>query len=114
MANQEVDDLRSAQSKKRSIIIGVVATIAIGVGLTGWMMSGSDEVEYSIGTPCTDDCGVYRYDGWICLKKEKYCTRPCGENHDKCAEGFTCKQVDGAPPTVTEANQDQRSTYCLR
>ncbi|MFH1807493.1 MAG: hypothetical protein ABIJ09_02015 [Pseudomonadota bacterium] len=114
MAGQEVNELQSAQSKKRTLIIAVLVAAVAGAGLTAWLMSGTDRSEYSMGTACDADCGVNRYDGWICLKKQKYCTRPCGENHPKCEEGYSCQQVDGVPATVTKDNSDQRSTYCMR
>jgi hypothetical protein len=114
MEGQEINDLKTAQNKKRGLIIGVVVVVALGFGLTSWMMSGKDSAEYTVGSPCSDDCGIFRYEDWICLDDKNYCTRPCGQGYVKCPEGFSCKQVDGAPFSVTKESQNQRSTYCLK
>lgn len=114
MQNKEIGDLQGAQSKKRNVIVGVGIAALVALALMGWMMTGSDRGEYTVGSPCSGDCGVYQYDAWICLKEQKYCTRPCGKTHPKCPDGFTCQQVDGAPATVVKDMEEQRSTYCLK
>ena len=115
MAGQEINELNTTQSKKRMMMIGIVVAVVVVVGLGYVLMRDPNKLqEFSIGSECAGDCGVYRHQGWICLKDQKYCTRPCGENHPECPEGFRCSDVPGAPRTTTKDSPQQLSNYCLK
>lgn len=112
--SQEIGALRSAQIKKRNVIIAAMASLVVLGGLMTWLMSGYDGAEYEVGSACVDECGVYDAVGWICVKQGGYCSRPCGETHPACPAGFICQQVEGAPTTVTKSVRAQESTYCIK
>jgi hypothetical protein len=107
-------EFKKANQKTRMIAIGGIVAIAVVVVAVFALGGSTDVSEYSLGSPCTSDCGRFEMDGWVCLEQQKYCTFPCGGINRSCSEGFECKEVAGAPARSEGEGGEKKPMYCVK
>jgi len=114
---EELAELKKATNRSRMLILGAVVGVVVLAGIFAFGGS-SDVTEFSLGSPCKNDCGRFDLDGWICLSDAKYCTYPCGGIHRSCPkepEAFECKEVPGAiAQSEVEGSDEKKALYCLK